>query len=620
MSSSRSTSRATAKLGEDVPQGNLPSQPYGILYIKVRLRRLEPQYVQIPVESFLSETPDKGDIYVGDHDAKVIVRTAINEAVMEMLDADESGVYDDDTKKSIEQYLGMLVQGTEHLKGLYYEIRSKSKPLQVTVGYHRVARTLVSRATSETVFTFDIAKAISHRKDRDIFEMYRGLFKDDETNSLFTSRQPFGGSPSILTTAESIMMHDDNDPKGTRVLSPHERKLDMAAGMHDDESSKMPKNIDVVVEDVDEDKSSSGGSDASTLPPIKEPVNRRRFGSLFPNAVAQAIADAADGITSAFSKGPPPAKFAKGPPSDLGTNFGKKIRDMHSPDDHHTPTDSRNFAVRRDYHARKENNRASFHVPGHDSMNYDTPDYNDKSGAAVPMFTNQSSGNFGAQGSTNVGHRNDSGRGANHNTSHRATQSRPAVAPTGVNPSGPSRRCRTSNNPVQGNVSSGMPRSTTVPFSGIRRGAVVSYPQQLYCEDGESENTRWANLVKLADKDIPQTRHRNGTTLKDSDKFDTELPCMSVRRFINRCAMNGIYVPPLSAFTEESCMGREYECDVLPTKIYEDIPLMRRSGKKDLLHVTQKDATLASIVSCSPDLYVGLHNILRLQVHACLSR
>ena len=42
---------------------------------------------------------------------------------------------------------------------------------------------------------------------------------------------------------------------------------------------------------------------------------------------------------------------------------------------------------------------------------------------------------------------------------------------------------------------------------------------------------------------------------------------------------------------------------------------MRRSGKEDLIHITQKDATLASIVTSLPDMYIGLHNILRHQVH-----
>ena len=53
---------------------------------------------------------------------------------------------------------------------------------------------------------------------------------------------------------------------------------------------------------MNEDHDSSGNSVDWILPPITKPVNRRRFGSLFPNAVAQALAGAADGMTSAFSK------------------------------------------------------------------------------------------------------------------------------------------------------------------------------------------------------------------------------------------------------------------------------------------------------------------------------
>ena len=55
MSSAKSAFCAAAKLGEDMPQENLPSQPSHILYIRVRLHQFEPEYVQIPIKNVLLE-------------------------------------------------------------------------------------------------------------------------------------------------------------------------------------------------------------------------------------------------------------------------------------------------------------------------------------------------------------------------------------------------------------------------------------------------------------------------------------------------------------------------------------------------------------------------------------
>ena len=358
MSLAPSASKHPAKLGEDQPMGNLPKSKSSshAVYIDVRLSRLESHIVEIPIESFLTETiADQPTDFISDDDARVIVRSAVNEAAKTILDTADSAIYDDLAKTSINDYLEMCIQGTNHLRGMYYEIRSQAKPLCVSVGYFRIANTLVTRAVGnnigqDTMFHFDFTKAVSHPDDREIFAMYRGTAKDDgEQSSLSTPRYTFGGSMSVLSDVESIMVMDDADPKGTRVLTSLERKLDSALkatklsflGV-----PKMPKNIDVVVEDVNEDDDASGRSVNSILPPITEPTNRRRYGSLFPDAVARAIAGAADGMTSAFSKGPPPSIFSKGPIADDKVNYGKKIRDMHSPSDPNTPVDSPNFASR----------------------------------------------------------------------------------------------------------------------------------------------------------------------------------------------------------------------------------------------------------------------------------
>ena len=124
----------------------------------------------------------------------------------------------------------MCIQGMNHLRGMYYDIRSQAKPLCVSVGYHRIAKTLVTRAigNSVTIFHFDFTKAVSHSDDREIFEMYGGTFKDDGDSSLSTPHCTFGGSPSVLSDVESVMITDEDDPKGTHVLSSLERKLDSA--------------------------------------------------------------------------------------------------------------------------------------------------------------------------------------------------------------------------------------------------------------------------------------------------------------------------------------------------------------------------------------------------------
>ena len=202
MSFTTSSSKTSAKLGEDQSNDNLPKSSSNIVYIKISLSRLELQFVQI-----------------------LIVRSAINEAVKEILDADASGIYDDVAKSSINDYLEMCIQGMNHLRGMYYEIRSQAKPLRISV-----AKTLVTRAigNSVTIFHFDFTKAVSHSDDREIFEMYRGTFKDDGDSSLSTPRCTFGGSPSVLSDVESVMITDEDDPKGTHVLSSLERKLDSA--------------------------------------------------------------------------------------------------------------------------------------------------------------------------------------------------------------------------------------------------------------------------------------------------------------------------------------------------------------------------------------------------------
>ena len=70
---------------------------------------------------------------------------------------------------------------------MYYEIRSQAKPLRVSVGYHHIAKTLVTHAigNSVTIFHFDFTKAVSHLDNREIFEMYQGTFKDDGDGRIF---------------------------------------------------------------------------------------------------------------------------------------------------------------------------------------------------------------------------------------------------------------------------------------------------------------------------------------------------------------------------------------------------------------------------------------------------
>ena len=359
MSSAISSSKASTKLGEDQTTDNVPKPSSDIVYIKVLLHGLDPQFVQIPIARFLSEDTDQSADFISDHDARIMVRSAINEVVGDILTADTSGVYDNPVKDAINDYLEMAIHGTDHLRGMYYEIRSQAEPLQVSLGYRSVANTLVTRAVGNdttTFFHFDFTKAVSHPKDRELFELYRGTAKREDESSLSTPIHTYGGSPSVLSDLESVMIADDADSKGFRVLSSLEKKLDsalQATKLSFLGTSKMPTNIDVVVEDVNEDVVSSDDSVNSKLPPIEKPKNQRRFGSLFPHAVAQAqqvLAGAAGGMASAFSKGPPPCLFSKGTAVDTAVNYGQKIRSMHSLSDPNTPTDSSNFATRRESH------------------------------------------------------------------------------------------------------------------------------------------------------------------------------------------------------------------------------------------------------------------------------
>ena len=146
MSFALSSSKASAKLGEDQSTDNVPKPSSVIVYIKVLLHGLDPQFVQIPIARFLSEEPDQSADFISDHDARIMVRSAINEVVRDILTADTSGVYDDLAKDAINEYLDMAIHGTDHLRGMYYEIRSQAEPLQVSLGYRRVANTLVTRA------------------------------------------------------------------------------------------------------------------------------------------------------------------------------------------------------------------------------------------------------------------------------------------------------------------------------------------------------------------------------------------------------------------------------------------------------------------------------------------
>ena len=89
MSSSSFASRPD-KLGEDQSRGNLPQPSADFLSIRVRLSRLEPQFAQIPIESFLSETTaTEPTDFISDDDSRVIVRSAINTTVSDMLATDE---------------------------------------------------------------------------------------------------------------------------------------------------------------------------------------------------------------------------------------------------------------------------------------------------------------------------------------------------------------------------------------------------------------------------------------------------------------------------------------------------------------------------------------------------
>lgn len=94
-----------------------------------------------------------------------------------------------------------------------------------------------------------------------------------------------------------------------------------------------------------------------------------------------------------------------------------------------------------------------------------------------------------------------------------------------------------------------------VTFSCICGGSNITFTSMVYCQDGESDHSRWAHLAKIAKKDIPESRHGNGTTLKHTEKIDMELPCISVSKFVARCAMNVIYMPPLSVFTKHPAWG-----------------------------------------------------------------
>lgn len=67
--------------------------------------------------------------------------------------------------------------GTKHLLGLYFEINTKAKMFQLSVGHRTiVARSLIKCAPTERpgqVYLFDFTKAISHKTNSDIFEMYQ---------------------------------------------------------------------------------------------------------------------------------------------------------------------------------------------------------------------------------------------------------------------------------------------------------------------------------------------------------------------------------------------------------------------------------------------------------------
>lgn len=133
---------------------------------------------------------------------------------------------------------------------------------------------MVNRTVGEnvTIFHFDFTKAISHQDNREIFELYRGVITDDGESSLSTPCSTFGGSPSVLSDLELVMITDEDNPKGARALSSFERKLDLAlkaTKLSFLGPSEMPMNIDVVVEqEVTEDHDSSGESVNLILPAI----------------------------------------------------------------------------------------------------------------------------------------------------------------------------------------------------------------------------------------------------------------------------------------------------------------------------------------------------------------
>ena len=231
MSSALSSSKASAKLGEDPSIDNMPKPSSDTVYIQVLIHGLEPRFAQIPIARFLSADPDQSADFISDHDARIMVRSAINEVVGEILTADTSGVYDDLVKIAINEYLDMSIHGTDHLRGMYYEILSQADPLQVSLGYHSVANTLVTRAVGNdttTFFHFDFTKAISHPNDRELFELYRGTAKREDDSSLSTPLHTYGGTPSVLSDLESVMIADDDNSNGFRVLSSLEKKLDSA--------------------------------------------------------------------------------------------------------------------------------------------------------------------------------------------------------------------------------------------------------------------------------------------------------------------------------------------------------------------------------------------------------
>ena len=103
MSLALSSSKTSTTLGEYQSTDNVPKSSTAIVYIKVLLHGLELQFVQIPIERFLSEETDQSADFISDHDARVMVRSAINEVVKDILTADTSGVHDDLVRQSYYQ-------------------------------------------------------------------------------------------------------------------------------------------------------------------------------------------------------------------------------------------------------------------------------------------------------------------------------------------------------------------------------------------------------------------------------------------------------------------------------------------------------------------------------------